>query len=166
MSNFVRIIVTALYYLSKSCIIAMCGTEERRISLPPQVQTLFNTSTVGYTRGHVGDKAGPGPQRGRLTAFCAWNTPPLHTIIDEAPEMVSTPLADRPGGADLLTLLRARISTVVVVNMLDRLSSPAWPSAWPTLKPGACRGSCCACATSKGRPSLSRQTATRYSWLP
>ncbi len=86
-----------------------------------QVQTLFNTSTVGYTRGHVGDKAGPGPQRGRLTAFCAWNTPPLHTIIDEAPEMVSTPLADRPGGTDLLTLLCARISTVVVVDTLDRL---------------------------------------------
>ncbi len=89
--------------------------------MAPQTQSLFNTSTVGYTRGHVGDKAGPGPQWGRLTAFCAWNTPPLHTIIDEAPEMVSTPLADRPGGADLLTLLRARVSTVVVVDTLDRL---------------------------------------------
>ncbi len=84
-------------------------------------QTLFATSAVGYTRGLVGDKAGPGPQRERITACCAWNTPPLHLIIDEAPEMVSTPLADRPGGADLLTLLRARISTVVVVDTLDRL---------------------------------------------
>ncbi len=35
--------------------------------------------------------------------------------------MASTPLADRPGGADLLTLLRARIWTVVVVDTLDRL---------------------------------------------
>ncbi len=35
--------------------------------------------------------------------------------------MVSTPLADRPGGADLLTLLRARVSTVVVIDTLDRL---------------------------------------------
>ncbi len=121
MSHFVRMSVTALCYLSKSCIIAMCGTEKRRISLPPQAQTLFNTSTVGYTRGLVGDKAGPGPQRGRITAFCAWQPPPLHCIIDEAPEMVSTPLADRPGGADLLTLLRARVSTVVVVDTLDRL---------------------------------------------
>ncbi len=84
-------------------------------------QTLFTTSAVGYTRGHVGDKAGPGPQRERITAFSAWQPPPLHLIIDEAPEMVSTPLADRPGGADLLTLLRARISTVVVVDTLDRL---------------------------------------------
>ncbi len=84
-------------------------------------QTLFTTSAVGYTRGHVGDKAGPGPQRERLTALCAWQPPPLHLIIDEAPEMVSTPLADRPGGADLLTLLRARISTVIVVDTLDRL---------------------------------------------
>ncbi len=121
MSTFVRMIVTALYYFSKSCIVAMCGTEKRRISLAPQAQTLFTTSTVGYTRGHVGDKAGPGPQRERITAFCAWNTSPLHTIIDEAPEMVSTPLADRPGGADLLTLLRACVSTVVVVDTLDRL---------------------------------------------
>ncbi len=69
----------------------------------------------------MGDKAGPGPQRGRLTAFCAWQPPPLHLIIDEVPEMVSTPLAERPGGADLLTLLRARVSTVVVVDTLDRL---------------------------------------------
>ncbi len=84
-------------------------------------QTLFTTSEVGYTRGHVGDKAGPGPQRKRLTALCTWQPPPLHLIIDEASEMVSTPLADRPGGADLLTLLRARISTVVVVDTLDRL---------------------------------------------
>ncbi len=84
-------------------------------------QTLFTTSAVGYTRGLVGDKAGPGPQRGRLTAFCAWQPPPLHLIIDEAPEMASTPLAERPGGTDLLTLLRARISTVVVVDTLDRL---------------------------------------------
>ena len=89
--------------------------------MAPQEQTLFNTSTVGNTRGHVGDKAGPGPQRERITALCAWNTPPLHTIIDEAPEMVSTPLADRPGGTDLLTLLCARVSTVVVVDTLDRL---------------------------------------------
>ncbi len=86
-----------------------------------QVQSLFNTSTVGYTRGLVGDKAGPGPQRERITDLCAWQPPPLHLIIDEAPEMASTPLADRPGGADLLTLLRARISTVVVVDTLDRL---------------------------------------------
>ncbi len=93
----------------------------RRKPLARQVQSLFNTSTVGYTRGHVGDKAGPGPQRERITAFCAWQPPPLHLIIDEASEMVSTPLADRPGGADLLTLLRARISTVVVVDTLDRL---------------------------------------------
>ncbi len=35
--------------------------------------------------------------------------------------MASTPLADRPGGADLLTLLRACVSTVVVVDTLDRL---------------------------------------------
>ena len=35
--------------------------------------------------------------------------------------MVSTPLAERPGGADLLTLLRVRTSTVVVVDTLDRL---------------------------------------------
>ena len=121
MSHFVRMSVTALCYLSKSCIVAMCGTENRRISLAPQAQSLFNTSTVGYTRGHVGDKAGPGPQRERITALCAWNTPPLHTIIDEAPEMVSTPLAERPGGADLLTVLRARASTVVIVDTLDRL---------------------------------------------
>jgi len=114
-------IVTTLGYLSKSCIVAMWGTEKRRISLAPQAQTLFNTSTVGYTRGYVGDKAGPGPQRERLTALCAWQPPPLHLIIDEAPEMVSTPLADRPGGADLLTLLHVRISTVVVVDTLDRL---------------------------------------------
>ena len=86
-----------------------------------QVQSLFNTSTVGYTRGLVGDKAGPGPQRERITALCAWQPPPLHLIIDEAPEMVSTPLADRPGGTDLLILLCARISTVVVVDTLDRL---------------------------------------------
>ncbi len=121
MSHFVRMIVTALCYLSKSCVVAMCGTEKRRISLAPQAQTLFNTSTVGYIREHVGDKAGPGPQRERLTALCAWQPPPLHCIIDEASEMVSTPLADRPGGADLLTLLRVRISTVVVVDTLDRL---------------------------------------------
>ncbi len=121
MSHFARMIVTALYYFSKSCIIAMCGTEKRRILLAPQAQSLFSTSTVGYTRGHVGDKAGPGPQRERITALCAWQPPPLHLIIDEAPEMVSTPLADRPGGADLLTLLHARISTVVVVDTLDRL---------------------------------------------
>ncbi len=115
-------IVTALCYFSKTCmVVVMCRTEKRRISLAPQAQTLFNTSTVGYTRGHVGDKAGPGPQRERLTAFCAWQPPPLHLIIDEAPEMVSTPLADRPGGADLLTLLRACVSTVVVVDTLDRL---------------------------------------------
>ncbi len=110
MSNFAWMIVTALGYFSKSCIIAMCGTEKRRIALAPQAQSLFNTSTVGYTRGHVGDKAGPGPQRERITALCAWNTPPLHLIIDEAPEMVSTPLTDRPGGADLLTLLYVRVS--------------------------------------------------------
>ncbi len=84
-------------------------------------QTLFTTSAVGYTREHVGDKAGPGPQRERITAFSAWQPPPLHLIIDEAPEMASTPLAERPGGTDLLTLLRARISTVVVVDTLDRL---------------------------------------------
>ncbi len=89
--------------------------------MAPQAQTLFTTSAVGYTRGLVGDKAGPGLQRERLTALCAWQPPPLHLIIDEASEMVSTPLADRPGGADLLTLLRARISTVVVVDTLDRL---------------------------------------------
>ena len=88
-----------------------------------QVQSLFNTSTVGYTRGLVGDKAGSSPQRERITALCAWQPPPLHLIIDEAPEMVSTPLADRPGGADLLTLLRARVSTVVVVDTLGRLFS-------------------------------------------
>ncbi len=93
----------------------------RRKPLARQVQSLFNTSTVGYTRGFVGDKAGPGPQRGRITAFCAWQPPPLHLIIDEAPEMASTPLAERPGGTDLLTLLRARISTVVIVDTLDRL---------------------------------------------
>ncbi len=49
--------------------------------------------------------------------------------------MVSTPLADRPGGADLLILLRARISTVVIVDTLDRLfpSLPecmAYVEAW------------------------------------
>ncbi len=97
--------------------------------------TLFTTSAVGYTRGLVGDKAGPGPQRERLTALCAWQPPPLHCIIDEAPEMVSTPLADRPGGTDLLTLLRARISTVVVVDTLDRLfptlaECSAYVEAW------------------------------------
>ncbi len=122
MSNFAGMIVTALCYFSKSCmVVVMCGTENRRISLAPQTQTLFNTSAVGYTRGHVGDKAGPDPQRERITALCAWQPPPLHLIIDEASEMVSTPLADRPGGADLLTLLRVRISTVVVVDTLDRL---------------------------------------------
>ena len=103
----------------------MRGTEKRRILLAPQAQTLFNTSTVGYTRGLVGDKAGPGPQRERITAFCAWQSPPLHLIIDEPADMVSTPLAERPGGADLLTLLRARISTVVVVDTLDRRLSHA-----------------------------------------
>ncbi len=93
----------------------------RRNPLAPQAQTLFTTSAVGYTRGHMGDKAGPGPQRERLTAFCAWNTPPLHTIIDEAPEMALTPVANRSGGADMLTLLRARVSTVVIIDTLDRL---------------------------------------------
>ncbi len=136
MSHFVRMSVTALCYLSKSCMVAvMCGTENRRISLAPQAQSLFNTSTVGYTRGLVGNKAGPGPQRERITALCAWQPPPLHCIIDEAPEMASTPLADRPGGADLLTLLRARISTVVVVDTLDRLfptlaECTAYVEAW------------------------------------
>ncbi len=98
-------------------------------------QTVFTTSAVGYTRGLVGDKAGPGPQRERITAFSAWQPPPLHLIIDEAPEMASTPLADRPGGADLLTLLRVRLSTVVVVDTLDRLFSSlaechAYVEAW------------------------------------
>ena len=65
----------------------------RRKPLARQVQSLFNTSTVGYTRGLVGDKAGPGPQRERITALCAWQPPPLHLIIDEAPEMVSMDLA-------------------------------------------------------------------------
>ncbi len=103
--------------------------------MAPQTQTLFTTSTVGYTRGYVGDKAGPGPQRERITALCAWQPPPLHLIIDEAADMVSTPLADRPGGADLLTLLRARISTVAVVDTLDRLfptlaECTAYVEAW------------------------------------
>ncbi len=106
--------------LSRS-IVGTLGTAMRREPLAPHAQTLFTTSAVGYTRGHMGDKAGPGPQRERITAFCAWNTPPLHTIIDEAPEMALTPVAARSGGADLLTLLRARISTVVVVDTLDRL---------------------------------------------
>ncbi len=82
---------------------------------------LHHTSAVGYIRGVVGDYAGLDRQRERITALCAWQPPPLHLIIDEAPEMVSTPLAERPGGTDLLTLLCARISTVVVVDTLDRL---------------------------------------------
>ncbi len=82
---------------------------------------LHHTLAVGYIRGVVGDYASLDRQRERITALCAWQPPPLHCIIDEAPEMVSTPLADRPGGTDLLTLLRVRISTVVVVNTLDRL---------------------------------------------
>ncbi len=107
----------------------------RRKPLARQAQRLFNTSVVGYVRGHVGDEASPRSQRDRITAFCAWQPPPLHLIIDEAPEMVSTPLADRPGGADLLTLLRARVSTVVVVDTLDRLfpslaECTAYVEAW------------------------------------
>ncbi len=82
---------------------------------------LHHTSAVGYIRGVVGDYASLDRQREHITALCAWQPPPLHCIIDEAPEMVNTPLAERPGGTDLLTLLRARISTVVVVDTLDRL---------------------------------------------
>jgi len=70
---------------------------------------LHHTLAVGYIRGVVGDYASLDRQRERITALCAWQPPPLHCIIDEAPEMVSTPLADRPGGTDLLTLLCARI---------------------------------------------------------
>ena len=61
-------------------------------------------------------------KRGRITAFCAWHLSPLHSIIDEAADFVSTPLASRPGGTALLALLDAREVTVVIIDTLDRLS--------------------------------------------
>ena len=82
---------------------------------------LHHTSAVGYIRGVVGDYASLDRQRQRITTLCAWHLCPLHSLIDEAADFVSTPLANRPGGTALLALLDAREVTVVIIDTLDRL---------------------------------------------
>ncbi len=83
---------------------------------------MWPAAAVGYARGMGGKGTRSSlQQRQRITAFCAWHPPPLHMVVDEAPTAVGKPFADRPGGADVLTLLRAHVVNVVVVATLDRL---------------------------------------------
>lgn len=86
---------------------------------------------VGYTRCSTEEQAPEGvslaAQRGRITAWCEATGGELVEIIEDAGVSGTRPLANRPGGAQIASLLAARKSRVgaVVVARLDRLGRDA-----------------------------------------
>jgi DNA invertase Pin-like site-specific DNA recombinase len=86
---------------------------------------------VGYTRCSTEEQAVEGvslvTQRGRIQAWCAATGAELVEVIEDGGVSGTRPLADRPGGARVASLLEARKPDVdaVIVARLDRLGRDA-----------------------------------------
>jgi site-specific DNA recombinase len=86
---------------------------------------------VGYTRCSTEEQAldgvGLAAQRGRIEAWCEATGAELATIIEDGGVSGTRPLAVRPGGAQIASLLAARNPEVdaVVIVRLDRLARNA-----------------------------------------
>jgi len=86
---------------------------------------MTGNAAIAYLRVSTAEQAEQGvsldAQRAAVTAYCAMRRLDLVAVVEDAAVSAGTPLADRPGGAELVGAVARRRVAHVVAFKLDRL---------------------------------------------